>query len=333
MTHYATKGTKNYLEKVAIVGAGGQVGSFIVDALLKTGKHEVTAITRVGSTSKLPTGVKVKKVNYDDASSLFAALQGQEALIITLGTTAPPEQNTKLIEAAAAANVPWVLPNAYAIDSTDTKLLTESLIAAPHVAIAKVAERDLVEKLGKSSWIAVTTSFWYEFSLSFGPAYYGFDLKNRTVTFFDEGTQKINHSTWPQIGLAVARLLSLKLLPDDADDKSPTLSQFRNKPLYISSFLLSQKDMLESILRVTGDEASSWKVEKQASDARWKEGQELIKKGEMLEGFGKMLYSRTFFPDGCGNYEAKLHNELLGLPKEDLDEFTKIAMKRAEGAS
>ncbi|KAJ7574626.1 hypothetical protein C8J56DRAFT_1017286 [Mycena floridula] len=328
MTQYSSKATKNYIEKVAIVGAGGQVGKFIVDELLKNGKHQVTAITRVDSTSKIVSGVDVKKVNYGDTASLVAALQGQDALIITMGFTAPSEQITKLIEAAAAANVPWVLPNAYGTDPTEIELQTENL-----VGLVKAAERDLIERLGKSSWIAVTCSFWYE--SSFSPAFYGFDFKNRTVTFFDEGTQKVNHSTRPQTGLAVARLLSLKMLPDDASDKSATLSQFRNKPLYISSFLLSQKDMLESILRVTGDKATDWKVKKQASDARFREGQELMKKGEMMEGFGKMLYSRTFFPDGCGNYETRhgLHNEVLGLPKEDLDEFTRIGIKRAESLS
>ncbi|CAF3802094.1 unnamed protein product [Adineta steineri] len=113
---YANKqpqGFKNHVEKVAIVGGGGQVGKFIVDELLKIGKHKITAITREDSTSKMPPGVEVKKVNYDDPSSLVEALKGQEVLIITMAVTAPKEQQTKLIEAAAAANVPWVLPNEY----------------------------------------------------------------------------------------------------------------------------------------------------------------------------------------------------------------------------
>ncbi len=93
--------------------AGGNVGKYIADALLKTGKHKVTAITRPDSTSKFPTGMEVKKVNYDDQSSLVEALQGQEVLIITMAVMAPEDQEAKLIEAAAAANVPWVLPNEY----------------------------------------------------------------------------------------------------------------------------------------------------------------------------------------------------------------------------
>ncbi|CAF1274666.1 unnamed protein product [Adineta steineri] len=119
---YANKqpqGFKNHVEKVAIVGGGGQVGKFIVDELLKIGKHKITAITREDSTSKMPPGVEVKKVNYDDPSSLVEALKGQEVLIITMAVTAPKEQQTKLIEAAAAANVPWVLPNEYGGDPTE----------------------------------------------------------------------------------------------------------------------------------------------------------------------------------------------------------------------
>ncbi|KAJ7600360.1 putative isoflavone reductase family protein [Mycena floridula] len=317
----------NYIEKVAIVGAGGQMGSYIVEALLKTGKHRVTAVTRADSTSKLPAGVEVKKVNYDDSASLVAALQGQDALIITMNVMSPPGQSAKLIEAAAAANVPWVLPNDYGTDPTQAKLGEDTMLGPP-----KEADRKLIEKLGKSSWVGVTCSFWYEYSLGGGPALYGFDFKNRSVTFYDKGNQKINTTTWPQTALAVARLLSLKVNPDDANDKSTTLSQFRNKPLYVSSFLLSQKDMFESVLRVTGTKESDWKIEYEATEARFASGLAVLKGGDR-RGFAKALYARVFYPDGSGNYEDRhgLHNDILGLPKEDLDEFTKVAIKRADG--
>lgn len=53
---------------------GGSVGKYLVDELVKTGKHKVTAITRSDSTSKPPAGVEVKKVNYDDQDSLYVYL-------------------------------------------------------------------------------------------------------------------------------------------------------------------------------------------------------------------------------------------------------------------
>lgn len=104
-------GFSNYIHKVAIVGASGHQGSYIVDLLLKTGKHKVTAITREDSTSIFPEGVETKKVNYDSNESIAAGLKGQDALIITISVRAPQENVTKLIEAAAAADVKWVIPN------------------------------------------------------------------------------------------------------------------------------------------------------------------------------------------------------------------------------
>ncbi|KAJ7579838.1 hypothetical protein C8J56DRAFT_283094 [Mycena floridula] len=326
MPETASSNVKNHIEKVAIVGAGGNVGKFIVEALLKTGKHLVTAITRADSITKLPDGVEVKKVNYDDHASLVAALQGQDAFIITMNVMAPPGQSAKLIQAAADANVPWILPNDFGGDATETEMVKDTMIGA-----AKAADHALIEKLGKSSWVDVACGFWYEHSLGYGPSFYGFDFRDRIVTFFDQGTQKINTTTWPQVGLAVARLLSLKVFPEDASDTSATLSQFRNKPLYISSFLINQKEMLDSVLRVTGEKDGDWKIKYEPSDVRYAAGQEQFKGGDR-SGFVKLLYSRVFYPDGCGNYEDRhgLANELLGLPKEDLDEFTKIAVKRSE---
>jgi hypothetical protein len=270
--------------------------------------------------------MEVKKVNYDDQSSLVEALQGQEVLIITMAVTAPRDQETKLIEAAATANVPWVMPNEYGCDATDPELAKDILIAE-----ARIKHRNHIEKLGKSSWVGLVCSFWYEFSLAGQPERYGFDFKNRTVTFFDDGNTHINTSTWPQCGRAVANLLSLKVLPDDENDKSPCLANFRNNLLYISSFNVSQKDMLDSVMRVTGTSEKDWKVDYEDVKERYKNGVEQFKKGNMM-GFAKLLYSRVFFPDGSGDYEATkgLHNDILGLPKEDFDEYTKIAVEMAE---
>lgn len=294
--------------------------------MLKIGQHQITALTRADSTSKLPSGIEVKRVNYDDPSSLIKALQGQDALVITMATTAPSEQQTKLIEAAAAANVPWVLPNEFGVDSADVEMQKDNLLGE-----RKTKYRDQVEKLGKSAWIGIVCSFWYEYSLGGGSSRYGFDFKNRTVTFFDDGNTRINTSTWPQTGRAVAQLLSLKVLKDDASDKSACLNDFRNKFVYVSSFNINQKEMLDSVMRVTDTTIKDWKVNHEPVKERYKSGVEELQKGNML-GFAKLLYSRAFFPDMCGNYEATkgLHNDILGLPKEDLDEYTKIAAEMAE---
>ena len=303
--------------------AGGRVGKFIAEELLKVGKHKVTAITRADSTNTIPAGVAVKQVDYDDHASLVEALQGQDALVITMGTRAPPEQQARLIEAAAAANVPWVLPNEYGFDKAHPGLFKDIPLGEKHGVY-----HDQIEKLGKSSWIGVTCGFWYEYSLPAGPHFYGFDLKNRAVTFFDDGNTHINTSTLPQCGRGVANLLSLKVLPDDPDDKSPCLSCYRNRYIYISSFNVSQKDMLESVMRVTDTTTGDWKISHEPSVDRYKVGVEELRKGNFL-GFAQLMYSRVFYQDGSGDFETSkgLQNDELGLPKENIDEYTKIAVQ------
>ena len=321
-------GFNNRIENVAIVGASGSVGSYITDALLKTGKHTVTAVTRDGSNSKLREGVKAAKVNYDNEDTLVEALKGQQALVITM-RTGQKEASMKLIRAAAKANVGWIMPNEYSYDNRARPDMGNDSLLLP--AIAGCSEE--VEKLGVSSWIALTCGFWYEYSLAQSPHCYGFDIKNKKVTFIDDGLEKINTSTWDQCGRAVASLFSLPVLPQDASDKSLTVSHWRNEQVHISSFVVSQKDMFHSLLRVTGDKESDWTIEYQNAKERWEQGKNWLAEGGANGGNGYMqrMYTRIFYKDGSGQFNDKLDNEKLGLPKESLDEATKEAVKLVEG--
>jgi len=284
----------------------------------------VTAITRANSSNKLPSGVKSVTVNYDDESSLVSALKGQQFLIITMSVMAPGDTQSKLVRAAAKAGVPYVMPNWYGGD-----FMNEELSQSTRLGLTARAIVDEIQSLGVSTWVMLACSFWYEFSLAGGEIRYGFDFHGKAVTFYDDGDTKICTSTWEQCGRAVAAVLSLPELPADENDKSPTLSQFANSIVYISSFVISQKDMFESVKRVTGTTDADWKVSYEPSAKRYQDGMEAMKKGDM-RGFGKMLYARIFFPNGDGNFSSKLHNNLLDLPKEDLDERTKVAVKMAE---
>ncbi|KAL8713139.1 MAG: hypothetical protein Q9220_002660 [cf. Caloplaca sp. 1 TL-2023] len=318
-------GFQNHIKNVAIVGAAGWSGSYMVQEILKLGKQTVTAITREGSKNAMPAGVQVKKVNYDDTASLVEALKGQDALIITMGTRAPPDQQNKLIEAAAEAGVPWVLPNEFGNDNDNEKLRNENIVGAHSVKY-----RALIEKLGKSSWVAVSCGFWYEFSLGGGPERYGFDFKNRSVTFFDQGTQPLSTSTWAQNGRGVASLLNLKILRDDESDNSPCLTDWKNKFAYIASFVVTQQEMFESVLRATGTTKEDWKITHEDSKERYGKGMEMFKSGNFL-GMAIVMYTRGFYPSGDANFSVTrgLDNEKLGLPKENFDERTKAAVELA----
>lgn len=89
--------------------------------------------------------------------------------------------------------------------------------------------------------------------------------------------------------------------------------------------------MFDSVLRVTGTTPEDWTINYEESTKRFADGKRQMQAGDRA-GFGKLLYARVFYKDGSGNYEASrgLHNDVLGLPKEDLDEFTKAAIQRVE---
>ena len=193
---------------------------------------------------------------------------------------------------------------------------------------AAVTERFTeIESLG-GTFIAMVCGFWYEWSLALGEPWFGFDFKEKKVVFFDDGKTRINVSTWRQCGRALAALLSL---PESGT--SPSVADWKNNFFYLSSFRVSQRDMLDSIHRVTGSTDKDWEITYEPSAERYKKGIETMQKGDR-RGFARALYSHTFFPNGGGDYESnhELVNDLLGLPKEELDEATKTALDMVESA-
>lgn len=170
--------------------------------------------------------------------------------------------------------------------------------------------------------------FWYTWSLVHGEPGFGIDIPNKKAVLFDDGTARMNTSTLARYGETLAALLSLPVAKQA--DGGPALEDWRNKPVYFSSFLVSQRDMLDSVQRVTGTKDADWVVEKVDAKERVEEGLAAMKKGD-YKGFVRAMYTRTFYRDEPVNFEAMrgLHNEVLGLEKEDLDTATKQAVDEA----
>ncbi|SCU83340.1 LANO_0E00188g1_1 [Lachancea nothofagi CBS 11611] len=312
-------GFTNAIERVAIVGAGGTVGSHIAKALLETGRHTVTALSRKDSGNRLPEGVLVTSIDYNDEATIVAALKGQQFLIITMAPTAPRDTHSKIVQAAAKAGIPYVMPNGYGGDIDNIKLGEDTMLGP----IAK-ANRDEIESLGMQ-WITMCCGFWYDYSLAGGDARFGFDFDKRSLTIYDDGNTKNSTSTLSQVGRTVAKVLSLNELPENENDESLTLSTFLNKGVYIKSHVVSQNDMFESVKRVTGTTNAAWTVTYIDSKKRYEDGLAQVKVGNMA-GFGKMLYARAFYPGDCYDHSAKVQNALLELPDEILDESTKAGL-------
>jgi hypothetical protein len=283
------------------------------------GKHTVTGIVRKGSKGSLPDGVKRIEADYDSEQSMIAALSDQQFLVITLSTNAPDDMHNKIVQAAAKAGVRYIMPNSFSNDIRDEALVREDLYSA-----GSVAKCNEIEAAG-SSYVAMVCGFWYQWSLALplGTSTFGIDIGKKHAVLFDDGTTPIPTSTFKLCGEALAKLLSL---PESGSDLA--LENWKNKPLYIASFCVSQRDMLDSLHRILGDSDSDWKIEHEDSKKRYDQGIADLQKGDM-SGFMRAMYTRPFFPVAGGHYQDTrgLQNGLLGLPKEDLDEATREAVE------
>ncbi|KAK4155926.1 hypothetical protein C8A00DRAFT_41564 [Chaetomidium leptoderma] len=286
-------GFTNRIERVALVGAGGQLGKYIAAALLQNqpphhhgpdarrqrqhkpaarGQHP--ALTRSTTTTN-PT--------------LVAALHNQQIPQSSpLSVSAAPDTHSKLVRAAAAAaaGVRYVMPNYYSSDLAHDEL---------------VARRGAGHRRRRPSCWA-------------GSVCMGFDHEVKTMTLYDDGqTARVDVTTFEQCARAVVALVSLSELPVDEDDDEeggpPT--------------------------RVTGEREGAgeeeWMVAFEGSRERQQRGVEMMKSAadpfSARMGAALATFSRIFYPNGGGDYESTrgLANDLLGLPKEDLDERTRVA--------
>ena len=138
----------------------------------------------------------------------------------------------------------------------------------------------------------------------------GYNAADKTALIVDSGNEPFTGTNLPTIGLAVVSVL--QHLPETA-----------NKFLNISSFTTTQNEILSIFEQETG---SKWTVTKLKSEDIQKEGDEKLAKGDFSSfvNFLRVL----ILADGKGQARTTPQaNDLLGLPKEDLKETIKAALK------
>jgi hypothetical protein len=303
----------SHIQKVAIMGASGNIGSAITRALLASSSSpSITAVTRLESSATFPAGTSVTKVSYDDHASLVNAFKGHQALVISLGFAVPLESQNALIDAAGEAGVEYIFPCEFGSDTDDVELSK----AVPMLPMKK-AIRDYIERVGKSKWIGFVNNPWTDYSLMAGM--FGIDIPTRSATLYHSKAKEVsfNTTTLAQAGKGIAGLLSL---PEEK------LSAYANKLAYVSSFFITPHELLDAVQKATGTTDKDWTIEKKDVQERIKEGGEKLQKGDHM-GMVDLLYGATMV-DGLGNkYKEQTINDELGLPKEDLVEVCKEVAK------
>lgn len=304
------------IKTVALVGANGKLGPFILKALLNSPSFKVSVLTRATSKSTYPSDVNVLKTDDDlPHDQLVEALAGQDALVIAFAGT-QKDNSIKLIDAAFKAGVKHIIPADFgSCDSSDPKAL--DLI--PLYVNKKDVRDHLVELSGKTrsngpamTWTSLITGHFFDFGLKSGLL--AIKLESGTAIIFDNDEHKYAATQLAHIGHATAKVLE--------QSENPRL---KNKLVYLQSIQLKQSDLVATVQEVTGKKLD---VKQWHSDEFIKQYQEMLKQKpgdhditEELVTVGGIVGT---------NWDSKgdaFVNDLLDMPRVDLRQLVEEALE------
>jgi uncharacterized protein YbjT (DUF2867 family) len=279
------------------VQAGGNLGSTVLKTFLDESSFETTVLSRQGSSSTFPPGVKVIHADYGSSDSLREAFKGQDVVLSLVGGFAIGDQD-KFIDAAIAAGVQRFIPSEYGNDTADARVRA----IVPHLAGKYDSTQYLKSKEDQISWTSVVTGPFFDWCLAKG--IFGLNHANRTATVYDNGAATFSATNLHTVALALVKVLEK---PEDS----------KNRYIYLSGFQISQKQILEAAEKVTGEK---WTVNHETANRLLEEGNAKIKTGD-YSGILLLIQGITFgAKDELGKIEPEaLWNEKLGLPKDDLE--------------
>ena len=147
---------------------------------------------------------------------------------------------------------------------------------------------------------------------------YNINIKERRATIWTPSSAVTTVTTVAKVGKAIAALLSLS---------HDQIQGYLNRCVYISSFRLSQLDILRSVQLATQTQTSDWEVAYEDVGNAVQDGQDIASHGS-VDGLIKVIYAMQFLPEAGGDYEAEhgTANEELELEREDLNDITRLAV-------
>ncbi|KAJ4265952.1 hypothetical protein NW762_003925 [Fusarium torreyae] len=292
------------IQRVAVIGASGNVGKSTIKALLQEG-FQVTGLIRESSNNTVPEHSELVKTDYSE-KSLVAALKGHDAVVstvssITVGQTLTL-QNT-IVDASIKAGVKVFVPSEFGVDTANP----EATKFIPFLQDKVKVLNYIKSKEDKISWIAVVSGSMFDWGLNI-PNFGGIDVDARTATIFDGGDIAYEATNLDQVGRAITK--SLK-----------NISITRNQYVYVNSFTVTQNEVLSALERVTGDK---FEISQGTVDGLWEEGAEQVKNGNPM-GTLAQISGAIYGKGGAANYSVDkgLWNDKIGLAGENLEEFLK----------
>ncbi|EKJ69572.1 hypothetical protein FPSE_10283 [Fusarium pseudograminearum CS3096] len=290
------------IQKAAVIGGSGLLGSKVVESLLNSG-FEVTVLTRNESSATFPDQVVVKRVDISSVDSIKVAVTGQDAVVSTATTMAAGGQKV-IIDAVVAARVPRFIPSEFGVPSRQNRDKKIGKLLG-----AKVQNTDYLIELSKQhdwfSWTGLSNGLFLDSGLN---SSYGFiDIRNRKFRMIDSGNEPFSATSLSFVGKAVAAIL-----------KKP--EETANRFLNIAGVTTTQNEVLKIFEQVTGDK---FDISHVSSTELERIGDEKIARGD-FSAFGNYL-EQFLFADNAGNALKGDGNAigLLELEEESLEDVIK----------
>jgi hypothetical protein len=214
-----------------------------------------------------------------------------------VGGNAAGDQN-RFIDAALAAGVKRFFPSEFGPYSRDPKF-SELM---PDVLPAKAGTVDYLRtKEPEMSWSSLVNGAWFDWAMKAGLL--GFDIASKTVTLIDGGTSVLTTTTLSTVGKALVAMLEH---PEET----------KNSYVFVSSFNISQRDILEVVQKVDGQK---WTIKHITSEDVITGGKRKLMAGDFA-GIMDWVRGGACGQQGLGDLRPHgLWNDQLGLPKEDIE--------------
>lgn len=271
------------------------MGKPVLNALIKSGKFNITVLSRASSKSTFPDSVNVFHVEYTSVDSLTAALRGQDAVISTVGTEGFQGQAV-IIDAAIAAGVKRFIPSEFGSDTKNPKS------AALPVFGYKIATQKYIEEKAAANpdftYTYVINGVFLDWALEAGFLLYQQTGKPR---IFDGGDNLFSATTLPSIGLAVVGVLE-------------HFEETKNRAVYIESTRITQNQLLAIAKRAAPQK--KWEPVRETLAEVKKSADEKLAKGDYSHGVLYEYLNLALYAEGYGGAWSKLDNDLLGVPRK-----------------
>ncbi|MCJ1251754.1 hypothetical protein MMC30_008992 [Trapelia coarctata] len=289
------------IKNVMVIGAGGNVGKPVLQALLDSAAFNVSVLTRPSSTSTFPPTVRVHKTEYTE-TALVTVFQGQDAIISTVNFLALPDQKM-YIDAAIKAGVKRFFPSEFSVDSLDPAVL--ELLPFFHQK-KEIIEYLRIKESEGLTWTGFCTGLFFDWGLRIGLLQ--FSLLTQTASLWDTGSTPFPTTTLATVGAALVHALL-----------HPAASA--NKYLRIASFTPTHNEILAALEKAT---AKRWEVQWTTTEAQVSAARELMAKGDVGTGMLPLVLAAAFGKvEGREGREGGEDNKVVGVGGEDLEKVVK----------